>query len=83
MKFKNIECYKSNIFELLENKFNSNPNLFTNDVYQKLKEVFDLINRGGQMSKGDKNFLIWLLKNISLSHSEWKDEIEAMLKKIN
>lgn len=35
------------------------------------------------MSKGDKNFLIWLLKNISLSHSEWKDEIEAMLKKIN
>ena len=83
MKFKNIECYKSNIIELLENKFNSNPNLFTNDVYQKLKEVFDLINRGGWMSKGDKNFLIWLLKNISLSHSEWKDEIEAMLKKIN
>lgn len=46
MKSKNIKCYKSNIFELLENKFNSNPNLFTNDIYQKLKEVFDLINRG-------------------------------------
>jgi len=35
------------------------------------------------MSKSDKNFLIWLLKSISLAHSEWKDEIEAMLKKIN
>ena len=46
MKFKNIECYKSNIFELLENKFNSNPNLFTNDIYQKLEEVLNLINRG-------------------------------------
>ena len=35
------------------------------------------------MSKSDKNFLIWLLKNISLTHNEWKDEIEAILKKIH
>ena len=83
MNSKNIKCYKSNIFELLENKLNSNPNLFTNDIYQKLKEVFDLINQKSQMSTSDKNFLIWLLKNISLTHNEWKDEIEAILKKIH
>lgn len=34
------------------------------------------------MNKSDKNFLIWLLKNISLTHNEWKDEIEAIKKKL-
>ena len=44
MKLNQYKCNKVNILEILENMFNSNPSLYTNEVHKKLQEIVNLIN---------------------------------------
>ncbi|MFM1865767.1 MAG: hypothetical protein RIQ57_377 [Pseudomonadota bacterium] len=44
MKSKQYLCNKVNILEILESMINSNPSLYTNEVYEKLQEIINLIN---------------------------------------